>query len=108
MISVIVPVYNEEKHIRRCIESVLSQTYFNFELLLIDDGSSDASGLICDEYADKDTARRLIDFLSGAVYGVDGHIQKVSTTIFLIVPYNVDVLSEGKEDKNKGAFPWIK
>jgi len=60
------------------------------------------------EYADKDTARRLIDFLSGAVYGVDGHIQKVSTTIFLIVPYNVDVLSEGKEDRNKGAFPWIK
>ena len=38
------------------------------------------------EYADKDTARRLIDFLSGAVYGVDGHIQKVSSTIFLIVP----------------------
>ena len=60
------------------------------------------------EYADKDTARRLIDFLSGAVYGVDGHIQKVSTTIFLIVPYNVDVLSEGKEDRNKGAFTWIK
>ena len=60
------------------------------------------------EYTDKETARRLIDFLSGAVYGVDGHIQKVSPTIFLIVPYNVDILSEGKEDKNKGTFAWIK
>lgn len=60
------------------------------------------------EYADKDTARRLIDFLSGAVYGVDGHIQKVSSSIFLLVPYNVDILSEGKDDRNKGAFPWIK
>lgn len=61
------------------------------------------------EYADKETSRRLIDFLSGAVYGVDGHIQKVSPTIFLMVPYNVDILSEGKEDRNKNAaFPWIK
>ena len=60
------------------------------------------------EYADKDTARRRIDFLSGAVYGVDGHIEKVSTSIFLLVPYNVDILNTAKEDKNKGTFPWIK
>lgn len=60
------------------------------------------------EYADKDTARRLIDFLSGAVYGIDGHIEKVSTSIFLLVPYNVDILNTAKEDKNKGTFSWIK
>jgi len=60
------------------------------------------------EYADKVTATKLIDFLSGAVYAVDGHIEKVSPTIFLIVPYNVDVLTGGKEDKNKGTFAWIK
>jgi cell division inhibitor SepF len=61
------------------------------------------------EYADKETSRRLIDFLSGAVYGVDGHIQKVSPTIFLIAPFNVDILSENRDDKNKNAaFPWIK
>lgn len=60
------------------------------------------------EYADKETARRLIDFLSGAVYGVDGHIQKVSPTIFLIVPFNVDILSDSKDDKSKGTFPWTK
>ena len=60
------------------------------------------------EYADKDTARRLIDFFSGAVYGVDGHIEKVSASIFLLVPYNVDILNTAKEDRNKGTFPWIK
>lgn len=60
------------------------------------------------EYADKDTGRRLIDFFSGAVYGVDGHIEKVSSSIFLLVPYNVDILNTAKDDRSKGTFPWIK
>jgi len=53
-ISIIVPVYNVEKWLRRCIDSILAQTYTDFELLLIDDGSLDSSGKICDEYAAKD------------------------------------------------------
>lgn len=53
-VSIIVPVYNAEAGLRRCVESVLSQAYTDFELLLIDDGSQDASGEICDEYAGKD------------------------------------------------------
>lgn len=53
-ISVIVPVYNAEKYLRRCIDSILAQTFTDFELLLIDDGSKDKSGEICDEYAKKD------------------------------------------------------
>ena len=52
--SIIVPVYNTEKFLRKCIESILSQTDTDFELILIDDGSSDLSGNICDEYSSKD------------------------------------------------------
>lgn len=54
LISIIVPVYNSKTHLKQCIQSILSQTYENWELLLIDDGSSDGSNIICDDYARKD------------------------------------------------------
>ena len=53
-VSMIVPVYQVEKYIAQCIESVLNQTFQDFELILIDDGSKDTSGIICDSYAAKD------------------------------------------------------
>lgn len=53
-ISVIVPVYNSAKYLRKCIESITGQTYRDLEIILIDDGSADNSGAICDEYAAKD------------------------------------------------------
>lgn len=53
-ISVIVPVYNMEKYIHRCVNSILSQSFTDFELILVDDGSTDTSGAICDEYIVKD------------------------------------------------------
>jgi len=55
MVSIIIPVYNAEKTIRRCVDSVLNQEYKDTELLLVDDGSTDLSGQICDEYAKKDS-----------------------------------------------------
>lgn len=58
-ISVIVPVYNVEQYLPRCIDSILAQTFTDFELLLIDDGSRDASGRICDEYAEHDARIRV-------------------------------------------------
>lgn len=54
LISIIVPVYNVEKYLNNCIESLVCQTYDNIEIILIDDGSSDYSSQICDEWADKD------------------------------------------------------
>lgn len=59
-ISVIVPVYNTEPYLRECIESILRQSYTDFEVLLVDDGSTDDSGAICDEYAKKDNRIKVI------------------------------------------------
>ncbi len=62
------------------------------------------------ESMSKETAQRVVDFLSGSVYGLDGDIQKVSSGIFLIAPNNVDIMGVFKEDmRNKNtAFPWVK
>ena len=59
-ISVIVPVYKVEPYLRRCVDSILAQTYTDFELILVDDGSPDNCGAICDEYAEKDSRVRVI------------------------------------------------
>lgn len=66
-ISVIVPVYNSERFLHRCIDSVLVQTYTDFELLLIDDGSTDSSGEICDLYAQKDDRIKVLHKSNGGV-----------------------------------------
>lgn len=59
-ISIIVPVYNVEKYIKRCVNSILKQTFTNFDLILIDDGNTDNCGIICDEYAAKDSRIHVI------------------------------------------------
>lgn len=66
-ISVIIPVYNIEKHLQRCINSILTQTFTDFEILLIDDGSTDKSGNICDEYANKDNRIKVFHKENGGV-----------------------------------------
>lgn len=66
-ISVIVPVYNAEKTLHRCVDSILAQTFTDFELLLINDGSTDGSGRVCDEYAAKDARIRVFHKENGGV-----------------------------------------
>ena len=62
------------------------------------------------EYVNKDIARRIIDVVSGAVHALDGHIQKVSNSIFLIAPYNYEITNEmaREEIKNKLSVSWLK
>lgn len=67
LVSIIVPVYNSEKTLHRCVDSILGQTYQHFELLLINDGSKDRSGEICDEYARKDSRVRVFHKENGGV-----------------------------------------
>ena len=59
-ISVIVPIYNAESFLEKCIDSILKQTYIGFELILVDDGSWDRSGSICDEFSKKGFAFALL------------------------------------------------
>jgi len=66
-ISVIVPVYNVEKYIHRCIDSIINQTYKNLEIILVDDGSTDNCPKICDEYAQKDNRIKVIHKKNGGL-----------------------------------------
>ena len=59
-ISVISPIYNMERLLSKCIDSILAQTFNHFELILIDDGRTDRSGVICDEYATRDSRIKVI------------------------------------------------
>ena len=67
LVSVIVPVFNAEKHIQKCVDSLLKQTYQNTEIILIDDGSADQSGTICDEYAACHATVKVIHKKNGGV-----------------------------------------
>lgn len=111
LLSVIVPVYNVEKYVIRCIDSIIAQTYKNLQIILIDDGSPDACGMICDEYTKKDvriiTVHQKNEGLSGArnngllfakgslISFVDSddwlHPDMYSTLIDLMQKYNLDM-----------------
>lgn len=66
-LSIIIPIYNAEQFIRRCIDSILEQTYTDFELLLIDDGSTDDSSRICDVYSENDSRIKVFHKKNGGV-----------------------------------------
>lgn len=82
-ISVIVPVYKAEKYLPNCIDSILAQTFTDFELILVDDGSPDGSGAICDEYAKKDKRIKVIHKENGGVTAARADGVKISTGEFI-------------------------
>lgn len=67
LISIIVPVYNAESTLKRCVDSIVHQKFTDWELLLVDDGSRDNSGTICDEYAVKDSRIKVFHKENGGV-----------------------------------------
>ena len=66
-VSIIVPVYKVEKYLRKCIDSIINQTLKDIEIILVDDGSPDNCGKICDEYAAKDTRIKVIHKENGGL-----------------------------------------
>ena len=64
-ISIVIPIYNVEKYLNTCIESIINQTYSNLEIILVDDGSPDNCGKICDDYKEKEKRKKLIHKKNG-------------------------------------------
>lgn len=107
MISVIVPIYNAEKLLSRCIDSILGQSYSDLELLLINDGSTDASGEICDEYAMKHACIRVFHKQNGGVssarnWGIENAkgdwLAFCDADDYVDVEYLASLLPAGNED----------
>ena len=67
LISIIIPVYNVEKYLDRCVQSVINQTYQKMQIILVDDGSTDQSGILCDQYCDADSRIEVIHKENGGL-----------------------------------------
>lgn len=94
-ISILIPVYNVELYLARCIESVLRQDFQDWEMILVDDGSPDDSGAICDEYAKKDTRIKVVHKENGGLVSArrEGFLR--STGEYLVFLDSDDTLAEG-------------
>lgn len=82
LISIIVPIYKAEKFLCKCLDSILAQTYKNWEAILIDDGSPDNCWAICDEYAAKDNRFKVIHQENEGVVGARNRAMKQQQEIF--------------------------
>ena len=86
VISVIVPIFNIEKYLPGCLESIAGQTYRNLEIILVDDGSTDGSGRICDDYARKDPRARVIHQQNRGLWAARNAGQEEATGDYLFFP----------------------
>lgn len=83
LVSVVVPVYNVEKYLARCVESILKQTYENLEIILVDDGSLDQSGVMCDEWAQRDPRVKVVHKRNGGLSDARNKGVEVATGDFI-------------------------
>ena len=86
LISVIVPVYNVEKYLPRCLDSLANQSYRNLEIILVDDGSTDSSGRICDDYAARDSRAKVIHKSNQGAWSARNTGQTASSGEYMLFP----------------------
>ena len=94
LISVIVPVYNVEKYLRKAVQSIQNQTYKHLEIMLINDGSTDSSGNICDELANSDSRIVVIHKKNGGVSTARNEAQKLAKGNYVIYVDSDDYIHE--------------
>lgn len=94
LISVIVPVYNVEPYLRQCIDSILNQTYTDFELILVDDGSTDRCPEICDKYKEKDDRVRVLHKTNGGLSDARNHGIDISRGEYITFIDSDDIVSK--------------
>lgn len=94
LISVIIPVYNVEKYLERCVKSVIAQTYKNLEIILVDDGSKDNSGKLCDELAKLDTRIKVIHKTNEGISSTRNHGMKIATGDYIGFVDSDDYIAE--------------
>lgn len=108
-LSIILPVYNVSKYIRQCIDSILNQPFKDFELIIVDDGSTDNSGKICDEYVYKDLRVKVHHKLNGGLssarnYGISKHRGKYLSFIdsddFIVGDYYTKAIARLDDDES--------
>lgn len=93
-VSIIIPVYKVEAYIRECLDSVIRQTYKNLEIILVDDGSPDQCGQICDEYAQEDSRIQVIHKENAGVSAARNTGIDAATGTYMIFADSDDVLHE--------------
>lgn len=103
-VSVIIPVYNVENYLRECVDSVLTQTYTDLEIILTDDGATDSSGIICDEYAAYDNRVRVIHKQNGGLSSARNAGMEAATGEYIIFVDSDDSIESDCIEKLIGAI----
>lgn len=93
LISVIVPVYNVEGYLKECVDSIINQTYWNIEIILVDDGSPDNCGIICDEYLKKDSRIKVIHKENGGLSDARNEGKKIANGQYIAFVDSDDYIS---------------
>lgn len=94
LISVIVPVYKVEKYLKRCVESIISQKYKNLEIILVDDGSPDSCGQMCDDYTEKDNRVKVIHKKNGGLSDARNAGLDIANGVYVTFVDSDDILND--------------